>query len=166
MFMEKYKPWKYYKDIFDINYDYLINNSYNTLVFDIDNTIINNRTKNVSYKEIDLFKKLKDMGFKIIIVSNSWPWRVRRISKSLGVKGLGLSFKPLIFNILKAKRYLKTSYENMVLIGDQLFTDVYAAYKTGIKSILVDPVDVYESFITIFNRGRENDIINRGDYYE
>ena len=54
----------------------------------------------------------------------------------------------------------------MVLIGDQLFTDVYAAYKTGIKSILVDPVDVYESFITIFNRGRENDIINRGDYYE
>ena len=60
----------------------------------------------------------------------------------------------------------KFNIDNMVLIGDQLFTDIAAAKKMGIKSILVDPIDVYEPFITVFNRGRENELINRGDYFE
>ena len=166
MFMEDLRPWKYYKDILSINYDYLIHNNYNILLFDLDNTILNNRETVVSNDIINLFTNLKRMGFTVLIVSNALPGRVQNVAKVLGVKGYGLAFKPFIKKIYKIKQAKKFNIENMVVIGDQLFTDIKAAKKLGIKSILVDPIDVYEPFITVFNRGRENDLINRGDYYE
>ena len=80
--------------------------------------------------------------------------------------GFGLACKPLTFNVSRIMNKYKMNKDNTVIIGDQIYTDVLCADKLGIKSILVDPIDIYESFITMFNRGRENDIINRGDYYE
>ena len=166
MFMEDLRPWKYYKDVLSINYDYLIYNNYNTLLFDLDNTLLNNREKNVSNDIVNLFSNLKRMGFNVLVVSNALPGRVKRISDVLDVKGYSLACKPFINKIISIKNANKFNIDNMVLIGDQLFTDIAAAKKMGIKSILVDPIDVYEPFITVFNRGRENELINRGDYFE
>ena len=72
------KPWKYYKDIFSINYSTLKDENKTVLLFDLDNTIINNRVKDVTDKEIALFRDLDKKGFRVFIVSNSFPWRVKK----------------------------------------------------------------------------------------
>ena len=160
------KPWKYYKDIFSIDYSTLKDENKTVLLFDLDNTIINNRVKDVTDKEIALFRDLEKKGFRVFIVSNSFPWRVKKICNRLSIMGFGFACKPLTFNVSRIVKKYKMNKDNTVIIGDQIYTDVLCATKLGIKSILVDPIDIYESFITMFNRGRENDIINRGDYYE
>lgn len=166
MFMEMYKPWKYYKDVFSISYDKLFNEGYDSLLFDIDNTLVNNYVKNVDYQTKELFSNLKALGFKIYLVSNSLPIRVHRIARSLGVKGYSLAFKPSVVRTMNTILKHKLDINRTILIGDQIFTDILCANKIGIKSILVDPIDIHESFITIFSRGKEDDYINRGDYYE
>ena len=63
----------------------------------------------------------------------------------------------------------------MVMIGDQLVTDIASANKFRIKSILVDPLGKKDMKVTFFNRMYENMIIKRymkkgvferGKYYE
>jgi hypothetical protein len=63
----------------------------------------------------------------------------------------------------------------MVMIGDQLVTDVYAGTRFGIKTILVDPLADKDLWITKFNRIKENrklrkyskkNLFERGKYYE
>ena len=166
MFMEMIRPWKYYKDVFSISYEELIKNGYDSLLFDIDNTLVNNYVKDVDYRIKELFSSLKQKGFKIYLVSNSLPIRVHRIARSLGVKGYSLAFKPNIVRTMNTILKHHLEKERTILIGDQIFSDILCANRIGIKSILVDPIDVHEPFITIMKRGRESEFINRGDYFE
>ena len=51
-----HKPNLYYKDIFSINYNYLIDNNIKYLLFDIDNTIGDGRRRNADNKGYDKFQ--------------------------------------------------------------------------------------------------------------
>jgi len=63
----------------------------------------------------------------------------------------------------------------MVMIGDQIVTDIQAGNRFGILTILVDPLGKKDLKITGLNRFLENKIIKyyskdkifeRGNYYE
>ena len=47
------------------------------------------------------------------------------------------------------------------MIGDQLMTDIKAAKRAGIKSILVKPLVENDSIKTKINRYREKKVMNR-----
>ena len=67
--MKKYIPNIYQKNIYLIDYSKLLSNGINTLLFDLDNTILSPGDKEISPKVKDLFISLKQKGFKIIIFS-------------------------------------------------------------------------------------------------
>ena len=48
--------------------------------------------------------------------------------------------KPSTKNYRKAMEIMETDETNSVFIGDQLFTDVWGAKRTGISNILVKPI--------------------------
>ena len=63
----------------------------------------------------------------------------------------------------------------MVIIGDQIVTDIFAGNRFRIKTILVDPLGEKDMKITFLNRKIENAIVKkymrkgifeRGKYYE
>ena len=83
----------------NFNMDTLKEENKTVLLFDLDNTIINNRVKDVTDKEIALFRDLDKKGFRVFIVSNSFPWRVKKICNRLSIMGFGLACKPLTFNV-------------------------------------------------------------------
>ena len=75
--MDKYVPDMYQKSIYTIDYDLLYSRGIRCLLFDLDNTLVP-ITENVPSDDVkELFDKLKDKGFKIIIFSNSLKKRVR-----------------------------------------------------------------------------------------
>ncbi len=162
--MKDYMPWKYYADVFSIPYESLFEEGYRLLLFDIDNTLLPYKKDVPSSEIVQLLHKIKSIGFDVCLVSNTWPWKAKKIGKALGVPSYGFSFKPMTFHIMKAVG--KNDLFKTLFIGDQIFTDVLGAKRCNIHCILVDPLDTYESIVTMFNRGRENDIINRGDYFE
>lgn len=169
---KQYKPSIYAKDIYSIDYNKLLNKKINTLLFDIDNTIGDSKDKKPSEEAIKLFKKLKEDGFKLFIITNALKGRSLKYSLALDTKAYYLSVKPFKYQYQRIIKENNLKEENIAAIGDQLFTDILGANKMNITSILVDPISKNESIFTKLNRKRENNIIKKyniiekGNYYE
>ena len=54
---------------------------------------------------------------------------------------------------------MKTEKENTLFVGDQLFTDVWGAKRTGIKSILVKPIHPKEEIQIVLKRYLEKIVL-------
>ncbi len=172
--MGYFKPTKYYKDIYSINYDKLKEEGIKCLVFDLDNTLGLITNIKCPEKTKELLRKLQD-DFCIFICSNNTKTRINPYLKELGVGGVSWSMKPST----RALRYIKKNYKflkkEMVMIGDQVITDVFAGKRYKIKTILVDPLGKKDLKITSLNRIIEEMILKRyekrglferGKYYE
>ena len=53
-----------------------------------------------------------------------------------------------------------TTTKNTVFVGDQLFTDVYGAKRTGIPSILVKPIHPKEEIQIVLKRYLEKIVLH------
>ena len=54
-----------------------------------------------------------------------------------------------------------TNKSNTILMGDQIFTDVWAAHNTGIRAILVPPINDKKDILTRFKRLLEKPILKK-----
>ena len=95
--------------------------------------------------------------------------------EDLGVDGVAWSMKPLMHGLIIIKQRYKLKKKEMVIIGDQIVTDIFAGNKFRIKTILVDPLGIKDMKITYLNRKIEDLIVRiytkrgkfeRGRYYE
>ena len=169
-----FRPNKYYKSIYDINYDKLKDEGITCLIFDLDNTVGKLSDKNSPRKTKTLIKNLQE-DFLVLLVTNNFKKRLKPYLKNLGVGGLSFAMKPSIIGLVRLKRYYKLKKKEMVIIGDQMMTDVLCGKRFHIKTILVDPLGDRDLKITKLSRRLENHIISkyskrgyfeRGKYYE
>ena len=109
------------------------------MIFDIDNTLVPHGAP-ADERAITLFKRLKEMGFDCCLLSNNQEPRVQMFNKDVQVHYICDAHKPSRKNYLKAMELMGTDKYSTVFIGDQLFTDVYGAKRTGIPNILVRPI--------------------------
>lgn len=171
----KYVPNMYKKTIIDIPYDKLLKEGIKCLVFDLDNTIAKVDDKVPSKEVKELFKKLNN-DFTVFILSNNHRGkRVDSFALELGTKSMHFACKPFTRGLRKISELNNFKKEEMVMIGDQLVTDIYAGTRFGIKTILVDPIAEKDLWVTKFNRMEENrkfrkykkkNLFERGKYYE
>lgn len=147
-------PNFYYDNIFEIDYNHLKNNNIKGLLFDLDNTLTNPRTKLIDDKTIIFLKKL-EKEFKVLIVSNNSNKRIGFALKN-NFNYVYRAFKPFKKGFKKALKQINLNKENLVMIGDQLLTDVKGANSFGIKSLLVSPLSYQdEKLVSKINRFRE-----------
>ena len=170
-----FMPDIYQKSIYDIDYKKLKKNGIKCLIFDLDNTIAPINIKKPTKKLKDLFENLKDMKFKIIIVSNAPKKRVEPFKDNLSVDSAYLSFKPLRKKYHKILKVYKLKKEHIACIGDQLLTDIWGANRMDFVSILVNPIGTTDYALTKINRSIEpfiykkllkKDLLTKGQYYE
>lgn len=173
--MDKFIPDVYNQSIYRINYDKLKKDGIKLIVFDLDNTIAPVDVKNATNETLDLFYKIKDMGFKVIIMSNSKKERVEPFKNFLEVDSSFMSLKPLSKSYKKIMRVYNVKKEEVACVGDQILTDVWGANKVGMTSILVNPISKKDGKFTILNRKIENiiikilenkDVFKKGKYYD
>ena len=62
------------------------------------------------------------------------------------------SLKPLSFGITRARKKLGLAKNEVVMVGDQLMTDMLAAHQAGVRSILVKPIVQTDKWTTRMNR--------------
>ena len=172
---DKFVPDIYTKSIYTIDYNQLKNNKIKCLIFDLNNTLVPLNLKKPNKKLIDLFEELKDMKFKIYIVSNSIKKRVEPFKEILCVDSSYLSMKPCLRKFKKIYKLNKFKDNEVAVIGDELITDIWAANRMNFVSILVNPIGTKEFVSTKFGRIFENFIIEKltkkklfrkGKYYE
>lgn len=169
----KFKPTMYKKSIYDINYNLLKKQKIKVLIFDLDNTLALIDEDKCPEKSRELIEKLKK-DFKIYIISNNTPKRIAPYAEELGIEGIANARKPFTKGLNKVlnKGYKK---EELVMIGDQLVTDILSGNLFSIKTIWTDPLGEKDLKITKLNRWLEQkilryykrrNILERGKYYE
>ncbi|MDN6409410.1 MAG: HAD hydrolase-like protein, partial [Tetragenococcus halophilus] len=84
---------------------------------------------------------------------------VSRVTDKLGLSYVARALKPLPVGINRACRQLNVNKEEVVMLGDQLMTDIKAANSAGVWSVLVQPVVTTDGWKTRFNRFFERKIM-------
>lgn len=69
--MNYFYPDIYAKNIYQVNYQKLKSQGIKCLIFDLDNTLVPVKAKNVDNQVKDLFASLKEQKFTVILMSNS-----------------------------------------------------------------------------------------------
>lgn len=146
------KPSFYFRSVYDLPIEFYSDNNIKAVLFDIDNTLEPYATETPGEKTVELFSKLRENGVKIAVISNNHEPRVKKFCEPLDVIFSFESGKPSSKKILQAIKTLDVSPDEAVLVGDQLFTDIWGANNTKIRSIFVDRINSDESFFIKLKR--------------
>ncbi len=157
----KFVP-EFYFDTFDkATSAFLIQNGVRGVVLDVDNTLEPYENEKPGKHVIEWFNSLREAGISFAIVSNNDGERIEKFSEGLNIPIYYKAKKPFAKNVLLAMENMGTNKENTVLMGDQIFTDVWAAHNAGIRAILVSPIKDKTDFFTKFKRLLEKPILRK-----
>ncbi|MCP1109815.1 HAD superfamily phosphatase (TIGR01668 family) [Lachnospiraceae bacterium PF1-21] len=129
-------PYEYADSVFAIDYHALLSKGYKGIIFDIDNTLAHHGEDPT--EEVDnLFVELHNLGLKTLLLSNNCKERILSFMRNIDTLYIDEADKPNVASYYKALDILGLSKDEVVFVGDQVFTDIYGANKCGIPSILV-----------------------------
>ena len=156
--LKNFYPKEDAESAYSIEYERLYESGYRSIIFDIDNTLVEHGAP-ANERSIAFIEKLKTMGFNIMLLSNNKEPRVKMFNDAVHVKYIYKAGKPGRAGYEKAMEQLGTDKNNTLFVGDQLFTDVWGARNTGIYSILVQPIDKKEEIQIVLKRYLEKIVL-------
>ncbi len=154
------RPDIYVTDILKITPLFLEKIGIKGIICDLDNTIIGWDQDDLNEEIIKWFDILKQGDFQICLLSNGLHKRVNTIAEALGVDAIPAALKPRRKSFLKAMDKLQMVKEDIVVIGDQLFTDIWGGKRIGLRTILVRPLREKELYWTRFIRQIEKRVVS------
>lgn len=153
---------EYYLKTFDMaSAEFLLSIGVKGIVLDVDNTLEPYENPTPGTHVVAWLESLKASGISAAIVSNNGGERINLFNKDLGLPAYYKAKKPFKKNVLRAMADMGTNKENTILMGDQVFTDVWAAHNTGIRAILVPPIKDKTDALTRFKRLLEKPVLVR-----
>ena len=155
---DKFFPDRYVASTYVIDFEELYKKGYRGLIFDIDNTLVPHGAP-ADERAKKLFAKLKSLGFHCCLISNNQEPRVKMFNQDIQVDYVYNAHKPSTKNYKKAMEMMGTNQKNTLFIGDQLFTDVWGAKRTGIANILVKPIHPKEEIQIVLKRYLEKIVL-------
>lgn len=152
----------YYCDkVTDITIDLLRKNNIKGLILDVDNTLIDYDRKLLD-GVMQWTEQMKADGIKLIILSNSNKIdKIKSVAQKLDLEYLYFAKKPFKGGFKKASQKLCLEAQEIATVGDQIFTDVIGANRSKMFSILVNPIDKKDIWMTRIKRPFEEIIIKR-----
>ena len=152
--LERFYPGEYVDSTYEIDFDRLYEDGYRGVIFDIDNTLVPHGAP-ADERACALFAHLKELGYHCMLLSNNKEPRVKMFNDAVQVSYIYKAGKPNPANYRKAMEQMGTDEKNTLFVGDQIFTDVYGANRTGIRTILVKPIHPKEEIQIVLKRRLE-----------
>ena len=156
--MEIYIPDLYQKNIYNLDYQVLKDRGIKYLIFDLDNTIALITERHAKKQTIDLFKKLKNMGFQMCIASNSLGPRVKVFAEDLEIKYKCNCKKPKTDKIEEIIKEFGCKDTEIAIIGDSMTDDSVCGNKIKITTVLTDQLGKREFIFAKIRRYKEKKI--------
>ncbi len=152
------------EEVYDIPFSNFLKKGVKAVVFDIDNTLVPYDVAVPTEKVTSLLTSLKEMGLSIAFVSNNTPERVETFNESLGFFAVPDSHKPLKRALGPVLSQFGISPQELLLVGDQLLTDVLCARVNRAHVVSVSPIKKVETRFFRFKRWIEKPFIRA--YYK
>ena len=151
---------EYYFNTFDeVDADFLVSIGVKGIVLDIDNTLEPYEHPKAGERVIRWIDSLYLQGIKTAIVSNNNEKRVNLFNEDFNMPAYARGGKPFKRNVENAIKDMGITKSEAILMGDQIFTDVWAAHNAGIPAILVPPINDKKDALTKFKRLLEKPIL-------
>ncbi|MED1863165.1 YqeG family HAD IIIA-type phosphatase [Fictibacillus nanhaiensis] len=158
--LKHFLPDQHVQNILDITPEMLVERGVKGIITDLDNTLVEWDRPEATPELIKWFTSIKEKGILITIVSNNTQHRVKSFSDPVGIPFIYSARKPMTKAFKRALKDMKLKNEQVVVIGDQLLTDVLGGNRIGLHTILVVPVASSDGFWTRFNRKIERIILS------
>ncbi len=140
MFFDRFYPTRYYESAYIIDYKELYEEGYRGIIYDLDNTLVPHGAR-ADDRAVELLKGLMDIGFEIFFLSNNREARVKMFNERIGAKYIYKANKPDPKGYLEAAKTMNCTPKQTLVVGDQLFTDIWGANRANMTSLLVVPID-------------------------
>jgi HAD superfamily phosphatase (TIGR01668 family) len=127
--------------VYDLDLERLWTRGVRGIIFDLDNTLGPWGFERLDESALRWLQTIKERGFRLGFLSNHGGNGREELFESL-------NGHPVVFNAGKPRRAgyrrvlerLKLSPREVIMVGDQLFTDIWGAKRLGLHTILVQPV--------------------------
>ncbi|OXM86248.1 YqeG family HAD IIIA-type phosphatase [Paenibacillus rigui] len=126
--------------IYDIDLNELWKQGKRGIITDLDNTLVGAKAPLATPELIDWLKVVAQIGFQVVIVSNNNKVRVAQFAEPLSLPFIYRAKKPTSAAFHKAMRLMKLPAEEIIVIGDQMMTDVLGGNRMGLYTVLVLPI--------------------------
>ncbi|WP_085524704.1 YqeG family HAD IIIA-type phosphatase [Tuberibacillus sp. Marseille-P3662] len=152
MLLNFFLPDQHVNRIIDIQPEELRQHNIKGIVTDLDNTLVAWDEPEATPELRDWFELMQDAGITITIVSNNSENRVKSFCHPLGIPFISKARKPMKRAIRKAVKNMGFQKDDIVVIGDQLLTDILGGNRLGVHTILVVPIKMTDGWTTRINR--------------
>lgn len=154
--LKRFIPFAHAESIYRIDLSFYKKLGIKYVFVDLDNTLDSYKQATPLEPAIKLKENLEKNGIELIIVSNNRGKRVQKYSKELGVKHWSTLGKPFAIRITKIMKRLGINKDEVIMIGDQIVTDISCANGAKIKSVLTEKLVPEDQPTTRFNRLFDN----------
>lgn len=151
-------PDEYLDCAYEIDYEAFYGRGMRGVIFDIDNTLVPHDAP-ADERAIALFERLHRMGCGTMLLSNNKEPRVKSFADKVGTDYLYKAGKPGRAGYRKAMERMGTDERTTLFVGDQLFTDVWGAKRSGIYAVLVKPIHPKEEIQIVLKRYLEKIVL-------
>lgn len=158
--LEWFKPTWMVRSIYSITPEQLQKNNVKAVLTDLDNTLIAWNNPEATQESIQWIETMKKADIPVLIVSNNSDERVKPVADFLGLDYIPRSLKPSRRAYRLAQEKLGLPTEELLMVGDQVITDVLGANRFGVRNVLVKPLLESDAWNTKFNRFIELKVMN------
>jgi HAD superfamily phosphatase (TIGR01668 family) len=159
MAFKLFKPDYAFNDIYAITPEVLKEMGVKGIVFDIDQTIAPYEVELPTKNMMDYFALLKEANIKMAFVSNNKGPRVMKFNEGIGLFYVCKAGKPSPKGVKVCMDYFELKPEELISIGDQIFTDCISAHRAGIRFAMVKPINKQESLFFRIKRFLERPFV-------
>jgi uncharacterized protein len=158
--LKRFLPNEHVKTVFEISPDNLKTKGIRGIITDLDNTLVAWDQADATPEIVEWFSIMKEAGIQVTLISNNNEERVQHFAKPLDIPFISKARKPLSKAFKRAQKAMGLEKKEIVVVGDQLLTDVLGGNSSNFYTILVVPVVKTDGAITKFNRSIERRILN------
>ncbi|WEV70416.1 YqeG family HAD IIIA-type phosphatase [Lactobacillus sp. ESL0785] len=119
---------------------------------DLDNTLLAWNEFETAQKMDQLNRRFAQAGITLVVISNNNAQRVGKVLNPYHIQFVAKSKKPLPFAITRKRKEMGLSQKQVMMVGDQLITDIQAGNLAGVESVLVEPLIKTDKWNTRINR--------------
>lgn len=143
------------KVVTDITLELLDSLHIKAILLDVDNTLALHGSQKPFDGAVEWTKMVREHGIQIVIISNNLRRRVAPFAAQFELPFIPSANKPFRYGINKARKLLGLTSAEILIVGDQVFTDILGANLFRMKSVLLEPVDNEDSLTFRFRRWLE-----------
>ena len=136
-FLKNFVPDVYQEDIYAIDYTKLREKGIELITFDLDETIAPKSMAKPPRAAIVQISVLKEQGFKVWLLSNTSPARVKKFAERMGVEYIARAKKPSTEHFQEIKDNCGLRKDQMAHVGNSIMNDVAGGKSFGITTCLV-----------------------------